>query len=359
MTDRPLRTALVGFGLGGQVFHAPFLATVSGFELTTIVTSSAERAAVAARSYPGARVVASADDVWAAAGDHDLAVVCTTNATHVPLASAALRAGLHVVVDKPLAATGADARAVRDLARSLGLVLAVFQNRRWDSEILTTRAVLASGAIGTPLRFESRFERWRPTADVSRWRESAAPEDAGGQLFDLGSHLIDQAVHLFGPPTHVYSELGRRRPGVVVDDDCFVALTHPGGVQSHLWCSLVAGHLGPRVRLLGSAGALVVDRLDRQEDQLRGGMSPADLAYGHDQGAAHVVVGDEWTAVPAEPGRYQAFWEGVRDAIGGVGPCPVDPDDAVRTIALIEAAGRSAHEHATIAVDVAGSPVSP
>lgn len=359
MTERPLRTALVGFGLGGQVFHAPFLATVPGFELTTIVTSSAERAGVAAARHPSARVVASADEVWARADEHDLVVVCTTNATHVPLASAALRAGLPVVVDKPLAATGADARAVRDLARSLGLVLAVFQNRRWDSEILTTKAVLASGAVGAPMRFESRFERWRPTADVARWRESAAPEDAGGQLFDLGSHLIDQAVHLFGAPTHVYCELAQRRPGVVVDDDCFVALTHPGGVQSHLWCGLVAAHLAPRVRLLGTEGALVVDRLDRQEDQLRAGLSPADPAYGCDQGAAHVVVGDEWTEVPAVPGRYQAFWEGVRDAVVGGGPSPVDPDDGVRTIALIEAAARSAREHSVIAVGPTGEPRSP
>ncbi len=347
MGPAPLRTALIGFGFGGQVFHAPFLATTPGLALTTIVTSDPARQALAGSRYPGAAVVASADEVWAGAGDHDLVVVCTTNRTHVPLATAALRAGLPVVVDKPLAATAADARAVRDLARERGLALAVFQNRRWDSEILTARRVIADGTLGTVHRFESHFDRWRPDAHLERWRESPDPVDAGGLLYDLGSHLIDQAVHLFGRPMQVYAELDHRRPGVQVDDDCFVALTHPGGVRSHLWCSAVAAHPPYRLRVLGSAGALVVDRLDRQEDQLRVGMLPSDPAYGREPDA-RLVIGDIERPVPAARGGYPAFWAGVVAAVTTGAPSPVDPDDAVLTVELIEAALHSARTGTTV-----------
>ncbi len=340
IASSPVRAALVGFGLGGQAFHAPFLQAVAGLELTSIVTSDPVRRALAAERYPQARLLANADELWATAADHDLAVITTANRAHVPLTLAALDAGLHVVVDKPLAPTAADARILVAAAERAGRMLTVFQNRRWDSDMLTLRRLLADGALGDVWRFESRFERWRPVVDPTKWRESADAADAGGLLFDLGSHLLDQALSLFGPARQVYAEVRTRRPGAVVDDDTFVALTHDNGVVSHHWVSATAAQLGPRLRVLGSRAAFVVDGLDGQEAALRAGAAPSDPGYGVVPAEAwgRLVAGDDIQPVPAEPGAYQRFYEGVVHAVRDGAPAPVDPADAVAVLDVLEAA---------------------
>ena len=147
------------------------------------------------------------------AGEHDLVVVAAPNRAHVPLARAAIEKGLAVVVDKPLAPSAAEGRALVRAADAAGVMLTVFQNRRWDGDLLTLQRLISDGVLGPVVRFESRFERWRPEVNADAWRERDAPEDAGGLLFDLGSHLVDQAMVLFGRPISVYAEVDRRRPG--------------------------------------------------------------------------------------------------------------------------------------------------
>jgi predicted dehydrogenase len=220
-------------------FHAPFIAATPGLRLATVVTRDPGRAAQVQAEYPGAIVRERATDVWAARDEYDLVVVAAPNAAHVSLATEAIHAGLPVVVDKPLAVTSAEARSLIALARDRGVRMTVFQNRRHDGDFQTLRRLLADGTLGDPLRFESRFERWRPVPKGG-WRESGAAEAGGGLLMDLGSHLIDQALELFGPAATVYGELDRRRPGIEVDDDVFVAVTHVSGVRSHLWMSVLA-----------------------------------------------------------------------------------------------------------------------
>ncbi|WP_420876667.1 Gfo/Idh/MocA family oxidoreductase, partial [Streptomyces niveiscabiei] len=201
----PLRVGLIGYGLAGSVFHAPLIGTTKGLTLDTVVTSNPDRQAQARAEHPGAGVVASPDELLARAGELDLVVIASPNRTHVPLATAALDAGLPVVVDKPIAGTAAEARALAALAEERGLLLSVFQNRRWDNDFLTLRKLLADGELGDVWRFESRFERWRPLPKGG-WRESGDPAEIGGLLYDLGSHLVDQALVLFGPVTSVYAE---------------------------------------------------------------------------------------------------------------------------------------------------------
>ena len=187
-------------------------------ELATIVTSNPERRRRAASTYPRAKLCESSEQLLERPADLDLVVVTTPNRTHVPLALAALQAGLGVVVDKPFAANVAEARQVIATARESGQFLSVYHNRRWDSEFLTLKRLLNEGAIGEVLRFESRFDAWR--RGKGRAGGAAAPEEAGGLLFDLGSHLIDQALVLFGPVGQVYAELDQRRPGGVTMTTC-------------------------------------------------------------------------------------------------------------------------------------------
>ena len=333
-----IRAGLIGYGLGGAAFHAPFIATTPGLTLEAIVTTNPERRAQAERAYPGARLLSRADELFTTPRPVDLVVVTTPNRSHVPLAMSALGAGLPVVIDKPVAPTSAAARAVIAEAARRGLMLTVFHNRRWDGDFLTIRRLLAEGALGDVHRFESRFERWRP-AGRQNWRELADPEDAGGLLFDLGSHLIDQALVLFGPVESIYAEIDRWRPGTAVDDDVFLALTHRSGVRSHLWMSNGASQAGPRFRVLGNRAGYTKFGLDVQEAALRAGERPGP-GWGiepPDRWGQLGVDGDLRPA-PTEPGVYSRFYEGVVAALERGDPPPVAPEDAVRVIEVIERA---------------------
>jgi scyllo-inositol 2-dehydrogenase (NADP+) len=323
---------------------------VPGLELSSIVTSNDERAAEARSAHPGAAIVPSADDLFARAGEHDLVVVAAPNRHHAALALAAMEAGLHVVVDKPLAVTSEEGRRLADAAASSGVVASVFHNRRWDGDFLTLRRLRDDGSLGELHRLESRFERWRPEVDRGKWREGGTPEDAGGVLFDLGPHVIDQALELLGPARSVYAEVRTLRPGAEVDDDFFLALEHESGAVSHLWGSMMAAQLGPRFRALGTRAAYVKWGLDVQEDALRSGAGPGDPGFGEESPDAWGWVGtdDDRQQIETERGRYVEFYEGVERAIREGSAPPVPLEAGIATLEVIEAARRGASARTVI-----------
>jgi scyllo-inositol 2-dehydrogenase (NADP+) len=341
---------LIGYGLAGSAFHAPLVEAVPGLELTSIVTSNEERVAEARSAHPGAAILASADDLFAAAGDHDLVVVAAPNRHHAALGLTAIEAGLHVVVDKPLAVTSDDGRRLAGAASSHGVVASVFHNRRFDGDFLTLRRLRDEGALGEVLRLDSRFERWRPQVDRGKWREGGTPEDAGGVLFDLGPHVIDQALELLGPARSVYAEIRAVRPGAQVDDDFFVALQHQSGVRSHLWGAMVAARVGPRLRVLGTEGAYVKWGLDVQEDALRAGTDPRDAGFGEEPPEAWGTLGSDEDArrVETARGRYVAFYERMEQAIRDGSEPPVPLAAGIATLDVIEAARRSSDERTVV-----------
>jgi len=336
-----LRVGIVGYGLAGRVFHAPLVAADDSYDLVAVVTRDADRADQARTSHPGVEIVPRAGDLDALG--LDLVVVATPNATHADVAADALRAGSAVVVDKPVATTASSARQLIELAESLGRTLTVYQNRRWDGDYLTASRLVRDGALGEVHTFESRFEPWK-TANRAGWKSEATAAEGGGVLFDLGPHLVDQALHLFGPVADVHAEIARRRRSGAADDDVFVSLRHESGVRSRLWMSHVAAQPAPRLRLLGTAGAYVVDGLDPQEAQLASGTSPRDPGYGRVPDERHglVGIGTEARPEPTDRGRYPLFYEQLARALHGAGPVPVDPRDALAALEVIEAARESA-----------------
>lgn len=354
--DAAFRVGLVGYGLAGSVFHAPLIAANDDLVLDTVVTTNSERRARVMAEHPGARTADRAEELWEGSAKLDLIVIASTNQTHVPLATAALSAGLPVVVDKPISATAGEARALAELADKRGLMLSVFQNRRWDGDFLTLRALLDAGELGDVWRCESRFERWRPQRGTG-WRESADPAQIGGLLYDLGSHLVDQALVLFGPAKLVYAEVESRRPGPGADDDTFIALEHGNGTRSHLWMSSTAAQPGPRFRALGSKAAFVKYGLDPQEAALRQGKRAAD-GWGTEPPEAWGWLGaggrsGEGTgrAVPTVPGDYPAYYRAVVDALRSGGPPPVSARQAAATLDVIAAAAVSAGERRTVELE--------
>ena len=340
----PIRVGLVGYGLAGAVFHGPLVASTPGMVVRSAVTGDPQRQAQARKAHPDADMFPTVDDLWAAASDHDLVVIGTPNRFHVPITLRALEENLHVVLDKPMSPTAAEGQRVVAEAEARGRLLTVFQNRRWDGDFLTLRKLLTEGALGDVVRFESRFERWRPAVRPDAWRERSEAEEAGGLLFDLGAHLIDQAVQLFGPPTRLYAEVDRSRPGAEVDDDTFVALEHANGVRSHLWMNVLAAIRDPRMRVLGLLGTYEKYGLDVQEEALASGIRPGDPDWGREPPGAwgRLVTDDGERTVETEPGAYEAFYTGVVEALRRSGPPPVDPLDSVMVLRIIETAFESA-----------------
>jgi predicted dehydrogenase len=300
-----------------------------------VVTSSPERRSQVAEDF-GLPAFASLDEL-AAAGAEAVAI-STPLASHVTLTEQALRLGLAVVCDKPFAPDADTARKAVRLAEQLGVPLTVYQNRRWDSDFLTLRELLADGSLGELTVFESRFERFRPEPGPGR--------AGGGTLLDFGSHLADQALVLAGPVRGVYAEMHFRDEPGGLDDDVFVALTHEGGVRSHLWGNWRQGAPGPRLRATGTTGSYVIAGLDGQEARLRGGASPA--SEGERWGAeppdrwGHLHRGDTAEPVPSARGAWDQFYPAFAAAVRGTQPMPVDPWDAVATAAVLDAARTSA-----------------
>ncbi|NQX13632.1 Gfo/Idh/MocA family oxidoreductase [Microbacteriaceae bacterium VKM Ac-2855] len=329
-----IRAGVVGYGLSGQVFHTPFLAADPAFEIAMISTSDAERAAAAHAAHPDARIVTSVDDVVSAR--LDLVVLASPPHVHREQAVAALDAGSAVVIDKPFAPTVADADAIIAASERSGRPVFVFQNRRWDADLLTVRRLLRENRLGRVLRFESTFERWSEPKR-GRWQTSIPVSQGGGILFDLGSHLIDQTLLLFGPAAVTTAETSILHHGGASEDDAFVSLLHESGVRSHLTMSRVARASGPRLRVLGTEAAFTTYGLDPQEEAIRhGGASPLDADFGVVPASHWGVLGDE--PVPSERGNYAAFYAGVAARLTSGAPSPVDVHDARAVVAVIEAA---------------------
>jgi predicted dehydrogenase len=303
------------------------------------VTANEQRSQAARARHPEATVEPSADRLWQDPGRHGLVVVATANDSHLALATRAIEAGIPVVVDKPLTLDSGSAGELVDLAERHSVPLTVFHNRRWDSDLLTLRKLIADGSLGDVHRFESRFERWRPELTPGAWREERTRAEGGGLLLDLGTHLVDQALLLFGPARDVYGEVRSVRGGPA-DDDVFIALRHDSGVHSHIWASSVAAEPGPRMRALGSRGGFVVDALDSQEEALKGNVDPG--------GRWGVEPPERWgrltgpdgesVAIESVPGAWPTFYEQVAGALDGGGELPVDPRDAVRVLEVLERA---------------------
>lgn len=341
-TTSPIRTGIIGFGLSGRVFHAPFIATNPLFRLDVISTSSPERTAEANAQHPSAEVVATAEELLARADDLDLIVLASPAHSHLEQGLAALEAGVNVVIDKPFVPTVVDAKKLIAQSEESGKLLAVFQNRRWDGDFLTVKKLIGSGALGRVHRFESTFERFSgPVKD--RWQDTQTVAQGAGITYDLGSHLIDQALHLFGPAVVEQAELQAVRDGAASDDDAFISLLHTSGVRSHLTMSRVAAQAGPRFRVLGTDSAYTVYGLDGQEPDLKLQRWPGTAGYGVTPEAEWGLLGvdgaeEPLVRVPTEAGAYPDFYAGVAQSILHGAPAPVDPRDALEVVRIIERA---------------------
>jgi len=347
-----LKCAIVGYGISGACFHMPILRELDAFEIVAVVSSRPDDVR---RDLPDAAVYPETEAMLAAS-DAEVCVIATLNDSHAPLARACLEAGRHVVVEKPFVLDSVDGRALAALAEERGLVLSVYQSRRWDGDFLTMQRLIAEGAIGRPHTLISHYDRWRPVVQ-DRWRERPGP--GAGILWDLGAHLIDQALVLLGPAHSVYASLSASRPGATVTDHFHLVLEH-GGATSILHGDCLTAEPGPRLVLHGDRGSFVKYGMDKQEVMLRDKRGPKTPGWGIEGEAFWgrvATAGPDGTVtsrlVPTERGAYEAFYVGVARAIRDGVPPPVTAESATDVIDVILAAERSAAERRQIAIDAA------
>lgn len=343
-SSETIGVAVLGYGLAGQTFHAPLIAATPGLALRAVVSSRPE--AVRA-DWPRVEVLPDLDAALAR-DDIGLIVVATPDALHADQAIAALEAGRHVVVDKPFAQMLAQAERVAEAGARSKTVLSVFQNRRWDSDFLTLRRLIADGELGEVVHFESHYDRFRP-AVVDRWKE----KPGAGVWQDLGPHLVDQALQLFGPPLAVYADLAGQKPGAPVADYAHVLLRY-GRLRVILHAGQIVHDPSLRYVVHGEGGSFVKHGLDAQESQSKAGLRPGDAGWGIDPSPGVLIRqgedGPARSTVEAERGDYPRFYAGVRDAILTGDPPPVTAEEALMVMRVIDAGHRSHAERREIAL---------
>lgn len=329
-----MRVGIAGYGLAGRSFHGPLLKGC-GFDVVAIATSNSTRARQAKDDFPLATI--APDFANLLKQNLDLVVIATANKVHAEQAKAAIAAGIPVVIDKPAARTAAETAEIFQAAKDSTVPVTVFYNRLWDSDALTIKHVVRNGLIGKPFRLDSRFERFRPQLNPASWRENEAPENGGGLLLDLQTHLISTALDWFGPAQLVHSQIRTIRGES--EDDVLLALKHETGVDSYLSASAIAGNPGPRIRLLGSEGALVIEDLDPQEALLRAGEFPeGGLWKVPTSSRAYIYRGDVKEEVAAQPGNYGQFYLALKDALSQGSALPISEEQVLAVARIIDKA---------------------
>ncbi len=343
MSLKTINAGLIGFGLSGRYFHAPFLSVIPGFRLKGVFERTKNEAQAFDPSIENHRTL----DSLLNDKSIDVVFICTPNDTHYSYAIEALEKGKHIVIEKPFANNEAEASAIFELAKKKGLIATAYQNRRWDSDFLTVKRLMAEGRLGNIIEFESRYDRYRPIPVTNTWKEQGGV--GAGNVYNLGPHLIDQALVLFGSPETVTAEIRTVREGSAIDDYFSILLGYRDKLVT-LKSSLLIYHNSPRYLIHGSKGSFTKGGLDIQEETLRQGVLPSGKDWGREPSDRWgTLYSDAYTgAVESEYGDYTPFYQNVYDSIVSGAGLAVKPEEIIRTTRVIDLAFRSAQENAML-----------
>jgi len=350
MELKPIKTGLIGFGLSGRVFHAPFIHLAEEFELAAIAQRTKDSAKAL---YPKVRIARSHREIVDDPAI-ELAIVAAPNEFHFEMTKLALKAGKHVIVEKPFSPTVAETKELIQLAEEKSLHLFVFHNRRWDGDFMTLQQVIQNGLLGDIVEYEARYNRHKPELNPKPWKERVGP--ASGILYDLGTHIIDQAVCLFGAPKTVTARLYRQRKGTKIDDAFDVRLDYPT-LKATLKSTLLAKDSEPRYIIYGQKGSFVKSGIDPQENDMQAGISPSSKEWGLDSPENWGTLNTSFNnlnfqgTIQTLPGNYMGFYKNVYEVIREAKPYAMDPHSAQITTAIIEAVLKSHEQGKSIPLD--------
>lgn len=327
------RVGIAGYGLAGRYFHAPLLKAAE-FDVVGTLTTKPDRKAAAISDFPEISVVESIEELLKL--NLDLLVVASANNAHASQAIAGLKAGVPVVVDKPMGRTLKETKEIIDFSKQVNVPVTTYFNRKWDSDALTIKKIIKEGTLGNIFRLDSRFERFKPELTPGSWRESQTASEGGGNLLDLQPHLVSTALDWFGPAALISSSVRSIRGGS--DDDITLLLKHESGVDSYLSASAINGAPGPRIRVTGDKGSLIINDLDPQEPLLRSGKYPKGGQWSEStKSEAFLHLGDKVISYPSVDGNYSLFYIQVKLALSG-GVWPVTTDEALSVAEIIDKA---------------------
>ncbi|GAB1518791.1 hypothetical protein RhiTH_001856 [Rhizoctonia solani] len=364
---QPIKTGVIGVGSSAVTFHVPFLLALPNlFEVYSVLERKAtdeqkkSGGTIGAKfNTPAIRVINTIEE-FLADPELQLVIITTPNETHYPFAKAAIQAKKH---EKPVTPTYAEAKELDSLAKSQGVILSAFQNRRWDSDFLTLKKLVSEGKLGDLVEFESRFDRYRPSPrKTAFWREAAGP--GAGHTFDLGPHLIDQVLQLFGRPNRLTASIQNLRGfgGPAIDDTFLIHFyydTKPYPIRATVAASSLSVKKSQlRFSVRGSKGSYEKRGLDPQEDQLKARkVAVLDAQFGReDETIAGILdfVNDngtiESTTVTSEEGSYQSLFENLAGAIASGADLQVKFEQSAAVIQMIELAMLSSKEGRTVEV---------
>jgi scyllo-inositol 2-dehydrogenase (NADP+) len=350
-----IKTAIIGFGMAGRVFHSPIISSLDSFNLAKIYTTNIDSINYIEKLYPNTMTVTDIKEILSDESI-DLIIIAAPNTQHFSLAKQAILAGKHVVIDKPFTVTSSESDELIHLAQEQEKVMSIFQNRRWDSDFRTLKKVIESGLLGNLVECEIHMDRFRNTIKDRAWREDDIP--GSGVLFDLGSHLIDQALTLFGTPNAITADLRMQRQ-IAKTTDNFELILHYNKLKVTLKSGMLVRASLPHFILLGENGSFVKYGVDVQEEDLKAGLTPLTKAnWGEEPMEIHGTICttandlDIDGKVKSEKGDYREYYLNIYDAIINKGTLMVTPQQARNTIRLIEYAMESNRERRTINVSL-------
>ncbi len=338
-----IEVGLIGFGLAGKFFHAQVIRAVPGLRLAAILQRTGDEAAA---RYPDVPIVRSLDELLAIDSIR-LIVVASPNQTHFPFAKQCFEAGRDVVVDKPFTTSVSDAVELFRVARKCGRTLTVFHSRRFDADFQGLRAFLATGALGRVIRFDSHYDRFRPTGKPGAWREKPGP--GSGILYDLGPHMIDHALMLFGTPVAISADVRIERDNATTDDAFDLFLEYPGNMRAQLMATMLSRSPRPRFVVLGTDGSFVKEGFDPLENALRNSQVPEDDAWvmEKEENWGEATTLENGRAVQtrvASRGDWRDFYVNVRDALLGKAALLVTAQQVLDVMMTLELAQQSSAE---------------
>jgi predicted dehydrogenase len=338
---------LIGFGLGGRCFHAPVIRAVLGLRLAAILQRTGDQAA---QLYPDARIVRTLDELLSIDSIR-LISISTPNQTHFPFAERCLEAGKHVVVDKPFTTSAAEATELLALAKQKNRVLSVYHNRRFDADFQALRQTIANGDLGRIIRFESTYDRFRPTSKPNAWREKPGP--GSGVLFDLAPHLLDQSFTLLGVPQAITADVRIERTGFTTDDAFDIFLHYPNDVRALLRATMMCAVPRPRLVVLGEKGTYLKREFDPLEPTLRAGQipqSPSWIVEKPENYGELTLIENEIPVTRKIPstGDWREFYANIRDAIESNAPLLVTHQQILNIMVALELVQESTSKRAVI-----------
>ncbi len=343
----PIKVGIIGFGLSGKIFQAPFLQVSENFQIVKICSS---RNKEINELYPEVEIVTDADQIINNT-EIELVVVASPNTEHFSQVGKALKAGKHVIVEKPFVTNLEEGKKLIDLANRQQKILAVFQNRRWDGDFKTVKEIIESGALGNISEYEVHFDRFRPEHDMTNWRSHDLP--GSGVFFDLGPHLIDQALTLFGMPKAVFGDVRiARKEGVV--DDTFEVILYYEKLRVKLKAGVIVKELGPHFIIHGDKGSFIKYGLDPQENLLKNGALPKGDSWGTDDenlyGILNIVENgaEVRKKIKTQPGNYMGFFDNVYQAVRHGDSLAVTAREALNAIIIIITALESSKQKKVI-----------